>query len=77
MQHRLAEPFASCGQLHLNWVGWQLSEQHMPLLLHEVPAPAQGVSHQPSAFFTSPAQQSDADEAAPPLGTHRLRQVHS
>lgn len=63
--------------MQTNWVGWQLSEQHAPLLLHGVPGPPHGVSHQPSAFFTSPAQQSLVVEAEPPCGTHALRHVHS
>lgn len=58
-------------------MGWQLSEQQAPLLLHCVPAPPQGVSHQPREFFTRPGQQSLVDDAEPSRGTQALRQVHS
>lgn len=47
------------------------------MLLHEVPGPPHGVSHQPRAFFTRPAQQSLVEDAEPSRGTQALRHVHS
>lgn len=42
-----------------------------------MPGAPHGVSHQPAAFFTRPAQQSLVDDADPRRGTHALRHVHS
>lgn len=64
-------------QLQTKRVGLQLEEQHAPLLLHAVPGEPHGVSHQPSEFFTRPAQQSLLVDADPPRGTQALRQAHS
>ena len=58
-------------------MGLQLSEQQAPLLLHAVPSEPQGVSHQPSEFFTSPEQQSLVLDAEPSSGTQALRHAHS
>lgn len=54
-------------------MGLQLELQQSKLLVQVPPAALQGVSHQPSAFFTRPMQQSLVVFAAPPHGAQVVR----
>lgn len=52
----------------------EFGEQQSLVVEHEPPAPRQGGPHRPLESLTRPAQQSALVSAAPPEGTHVVRQ---